>query len=114
MKDKLLIDGGVLCRVPVDAVKSMGADVVVAVDVLGKIRKCDKKFNVFTLMWRTFDIVDCEFTKISMREHKPDLFIEPELGDMNQYKFKDIDMAIEKGYEIGKAYVDKIKQLITE
>lgn len=114
MKDKLLIDGGVLCRVPVNAVKSMGADVVVAVDVLGKIRKCDKKFNVFTLMWRTFDIVDCEFTKISMREHKPDLFIEPELGDMNQYKFKDIDMAIEKGYEIGKAYVDKIKQLITE
>ncbi len=114
LEDKLLVDGGVLCRVPVDAVKSMGADVVVAVDVLGKIRRCDKKFNMFSLMWRTFDIVDCEFTKISMREHKPDLFIEPDLGDMNQYKFKEISMAIEKGYEIGKANVDKIKQLIAE
>ncbi len=114
MDDMLLVDGGVLCRVPVDAVKNMGAEVVVGVDVLGKIRRCDKKFNMFSLMWRTFDIVDSALTKISMREHKPDLFIEPELGDMNQYKFKDIDIAIEKGYEIGKANVHKIKQLIEE
>lgn len=112
--EKLLVDGGVLCRVPVQSVRNMGADVVVAVDVLGKVRKNDKKYNMFTLMWRTFDILDSEFTKVSMRELKPDLFIEPELGDMNQYKFKDIDVAIQKGYEAGKAYAKTIKQLIAE
>ena len=114
MDDKLLVDGGVLCRVPIDTVRGMGADVVVAVDVLGKIRACDKKYNVFTIMTRTFEIADCELTKKTIKEKHPDLFLEPELGDMNQYKFKDIDFAIEKGYELGKAYADKIKQLIAE
>ena len=30
----MFVDGGCLCRVPVKVVKDMGADVVVAVDVL--------------------------------------------------------------------------------
>ncbi len=114
MDDKLLVDGGVLCRVPIDTVRNMGADVVVAVDVLGKVRKCDKKYNVFTIMMRTFDIADSELTKKTLNEKHPDLFIEPDLGDMSQYKFKDINFAIEKGYETGKAYADRIKQLIIE
>ena len=112
--EKLLVDGGVLCRVPVDVVRKMGAEVVVAVDALGKIRKCDKKYNMFSLMGRTFDIVDSEFTKVLMQDQKPDVFIEPDLGDMNQYKFKDIDIAIERGYEAGKQYVKKIKKLISD
>ncbi len=114
MQDKLLVDGGVLCRVPVDAVKEMGADVVVAVDVLGKIRKCDKKYNVFTIISRTFEIADCALTKAFDLDRKADLFIEPELGDMNQYKFKDIDFAIQKGYELGKEYAEQIKKLIAD
>ena len=40
------VDGGVLCRVPIKTVRDMGADVVVAVDVLGKVRICDKKYNM--------------------------------------------------------------------
>ncbi|MBO7149613.1 MAG: patatin-like phospholipase family protein [Clostridia bacterium] len=112
--DKLLVDGGVLCRVPIDTVRGMGAEVVVAIDVLGKIRKCDKKYNVFTIMTRTFDIADSELTRKTIKEKNPDLFIEPDLGDMSQYKFKEIDFAIQKGYEIGKAYAEKIKQLIAE
>lgn len=114
IEDKLLVDGGVLCRVPIDTVRNMGAEVVVAVDVLGKIRKCDKKYNVFTIMTRTFDIADAELTKNTIKEKRPDVFIEPDLGDMNQYKFKEIDFAIQKGYEIGKAYADEIKKLIAE
>lgn len=108
----LLVDGGVLCRVPVSVVRDMGADVVVAVDVLGEVRKCDKKYNVFSVMSRLFEICDCEMVKYKIKEQKPDLFIEPDLGDMSQYKFKDIDFAIEKGYETGKNYAQKIKDLI--
>ncbi len=110
--DMLLVDGGVFCRVPVNEVKDMGAEVVVAVDVLGGVRKCDKKYNVFTIMSRLFEICDCEMVKYKKNEQKFDLYIEPDLGDMNQYKFKEIDFAIEKGYEIGKAYAQKIKDLI--
>ena len=113
-KDKLLVDGGVLCRVPVQAVKDMGAEVVVGVDVLGKIRRCDKKYNVFTIMTRTFEITDSEMVKYSPQKQMADLYLEPDLGDMDQYKFKDIDFAIQKGYEMGKAYAKKIKELIEQ
>ena len=108
----LLVDGGVLCRVPVNTVREMGADVVIAVDVMGEIRKCDKKYNVFTLMTRLFEVCDCEMVKYKMEEQKPDLYIKPFLGDMSQYKFKHIDFAIKKGYEIGKMYAKEIKELI--
>ena len=112
MDETLLVDGGVLCRVPVDTVRNMGADVVVAVDVLGQIRNCDKKYNVFSVMSRLFEICDCEMVKYKIKEQKPDLFIEPDLKDMNQYKFKDINFAIDVGYQTGIQYAEQIKELI--
>ena len=52
-----LIDGGILERVPAAQVKAMGADVVVAVDVLGQ-RTCRIKMpNVIEVMMETIDIM---------------------------------------------------------
>lgn len=110
--DKLLVDGGVLCRVPIDTVRNMGAQVVVAVDVLGEVRRCEKKPNVFTIMSRIFDIADSELTHYKTKAQNPDLMIVPDLGDMSQYKFKNIDSAIERGYQTGKEYASQIKKLI--
>lgn len=110
--DKLLVDGGVLCRVPIDTVRNMGADVVVAVDVLGQVRRSEKKPNVFTIMSRVFDIADSELTYYKTKAQNPDLLIVPDLGDMSQYKFKEIDSAIECGYQTGKEYASQIKNLI--
>lgn len=108
----LLVDGGVTCRVPIRTVREMGAEVVVAVDVLGKVRPNDRKYNVISLLFRMFDIADCELVKYKVIQQNPDLYIEPDLGDMVQYKFKDMDKAIEIGYKTGKEYAPKIKELI--
>ena len=43
-----------------------------------------------------------------------DLWLEPELGDMDQYKVKNLAFAYDKGYELGKANVEKIARLIGE
>ncbi len=106
------VDGGVLCRVPIETVRDMGADVIVAVDVLGKVRKRDKKYNVFSILLRIFDITDSCISQHKKEESKPDFYIEPNLGEMSQYKFKDIDKAIETGYQIGKKYAKQIKEAI--
>ena len=90
----------------------MGADVIVAVDVLGDARVQTKKYNIFTLMFRAFEVVDAELTRHKMEIQKPDLYIRPELGDMDQYKFKNLDFAYQAGYEVGKANVKAIKKLI--
>lgn len=105
------VDGGVVCRVPIEAVREMGAEVVVAVDVLGKVRQCDKKFNMISVISRVADISDSQMSEYRKKELKPNLYIEPDLGDMSQFKFKDIDKAIEAGYKTGKEYARKIKRL---
>ena len=112
MDEMLLIDGGVTCRVPIRTVREMGAEVVVGVDVLGKVRPNDRKFNMISLLFRMFDICDCELVKYKIEKQNPYLYIEPDLGNMVQFKFKEIPWAIERGYETGKEYAPKIKELI--
>ncbi len=109
---KLLVDGGITCRVPIDEVRKMGAEVVVAVDVLGQVRESNKSYNMFTVCLRIVDILDSQLTNHRRKIQKPDLFLEPDLGDMSQYKFKDLRKAYEIGYELGKANAEKILELL--
>ncbi len=109
---KLLVDGGITRRVPIDEVRAMGAEVVVAVDVLGQVKESNKTYNMFTVCLRIVDIMDAQLTKLRRENQKPDLFLEPDLGNMSQYKFKKLREAYEKGYELGKAHVKEILELI--
>ncbi len=110
--DYLLVDGGIVARVPVEEVRDMGADVIIAIDVLGEIIPCDKKYNMISLMSRMFEITDNEITELKKKKQKADLYLMPELGNMNQYKLKDIDFAIEQGYKLGKENANKIKKIL--
>ena len=112
----LLIDGGVLCRVPVKEVKKLGAEVVVAVDVLGKAEKVEKVPNVISLITRVYDILDSKRTQTVRTKHrrKIDLWLEPEMDDVSQYKVKNIESAYEAGYRLGVENAQKIKQLISD
>jgi NTE family protein len=110
--DKVCVDGGVQCRVPIQQVRDMGAEVVIAVDVLGKVRKVEKKLNMIAVVFRVYDIMDSEATCANKNTNNPDLYIEPNLGDMVQFKFKDMDKAFEIGHQTGKEYAEKIKELI--
>ncbi|MBO5850714.1 MAG: hypothetical protein J6R29_00080, partial [Clostridia bacterium] len=89
----------------------MGADVVIAVDVLGGVKKCDKKYNVFTVMSRLFEISDCEMVKYKKQEQNYDLYLEPDLGDMSQYKVERLSFAYEAGYKAGLEAAKQIKKL---
>ncbi len=110
--DKVLVDGGITHRVPIDEVRKLGADVIVAVDVLGSLKPSNKNYNVFDVCLRVIDIMDCQIANHRREMQKPDLFLEPDLGNMSQYKFKDLTFAHDKGYELGKANVEKILELI--
>ena len=112
MENMLLVDGGVRRRLPIEEIKEMGAEVVVAIDALGEIRPINKKLNVFSLMFRTFDIMDAQITSFGEPDKTTDLCLRPDLGDMQVYSLKDIDKAIEIGYEDGKKQVNKLKALL--
>ena len=114
--DKRLIDGGVLERVPAMRVKKMGADVVVAVDVLGWRNASEKVPGPLGVSFETFDIMDNHRTQAYYNKHKKqiDFWLEPDLGDMSQYSLKQIKEAYEKGYELGMANMAAIQQALEE
>ncbi len=117
--DMLLVDGGVLERVPSKELKKMGADVVVAVDVLGDLPACKPRpTNLIASILRYLDVIDTRITHHHRRNRSRtktiDLWLEPDLGDMDQYQIKQAKFAYEKGYELGKANADNIRALIEE
>ena len=81
-----LVDGGVLRRVPVGEVKHMGADVVVAVDVLGKRIINERCPNPIVLLTEIIDVMDYERTKNYKQKMRKQYnhWLEPELGEMSQ------------------------------
>ena len=111
-----LVDGGVLERVPYRTVKEMGADVVVAVDVLGW-RDCKKEMpTTLGMILEVMDLMDNARTKRNREKDKRkkmyDIWLEPDLGDMNQYSCKKMNWAMMQGYVLGKLNADKIKKLL--
>ncbi len=109
-----LVDGGILERVPTKELKTMGADVVVAVDVLGDLLVKKNSGNLVDTLLRFIDIMDTRQTqkKRRSRSRNIDLWLEPDLGGMDQYKVKNLQFAYDKGYELGVANRDKIKALL--
>ncbi len=113
----MLVDGGILERVPAHLLRPMGAEVVVAVDVLGNLMvEKEVKGNLVDTLLRCIDIMDTRNTqrKHAARKHSVDLWLEPELGGMDQYRVKDLDFAYDKGYELGVAHRDEIMALLQD
>ncbi len=109
-----LVDGGILERVPAQQVKAMGADVVVAVDVLGQKDCSEDCPRTLGVMLEIFDLMDNYRTKRRREENADiiDFWLEPDLGRMSQYELKQIGLAYEKGYEMGVEYAPAIKKAL--
>ena len=110
-----LVDGGCLCRVPSKLVKDMGADVVVAVDVLSNTSEpLEEIGNIVTLLLRVFDVMDAQQTEMrnTLDDGLCDLYLRPEMAGMSQYVIKDLDKAYDEGYALGKDNAEKIKKLL--
>jgi NTE family protein len=85
---RLLVDGGLSCNLPIDAVRSMGAEVVIAVDIGSHLQKREELQSVL-------DITD-QITTIMTRRNADleidslrtdDILIQPDLGDITTVSF---------------------------
>lgn len=112
---KLLVDGGVLCRVPTEQVKEMGADVVIAVDVLDNAKEpVTEVKNIVAMVVRVFDMMDHNRNEMqkTITGCKDEVWVVPEIKGMVQYEIKNFDRAYEEGYAATKAKMQEIKELI--
>ncbi len=112
---EMLVDGCILERVPTKELKNMGAEAIVAVDVLGDLTENrEPTGQLINTLLRVIDVMDTHNTMNKRRARKRyvDLYLEPELGDMEQYQLKNLQFAYDKGYDLGIKYREEIKKLI--
>ncbi len=114
-EDKLFVDGSCLCRVPIKLVKDMGADVVVAVDVLKNTSQpSDELHNIFKMLLRVYDVMDANATSMYRERdgHLCDLYLEPEMAGVTVMQVRDLGKPYDEGYMLGKLNAPKIKELL--
>ncbi len=106
---RLLVDGGVIDRVPVSVVKDLGADIVVAVDV-SEVNKNIEIQTIYDVIMQSIDILQVEI--IENREIESDVMIRPYLVEFNARSFTDIEAMIRVGEEEARKHIDKIRSLL--
>ena len=111
---RLLVDGGINERVPIKYTRQMGANLVIAVDVLGDVRPQKEIKNLVSLVIRATDILEYTVAKYKKDEEKADLTLSVDIGDALQYQIKTVKLAYEAGYKLGIENIDKIKELLKD
>lgn len=111
-KDTVYVDGGVLERIPIAATKSMGADIVIAVDALGSPDIDFVRNRGFVKMFeRIYRLMDWEGNKYKIKE--ADLVITPDQGDRSILDFNDKNTeSIRYGYEAAIEAMPRILSLM--
>ncbi|GAL10534.1 hypothetical protein JCM19233_1511 [Vibrio astriarenae] len=97
---------------PVDVAYEMGADVVIAVDISSDYKELDEFTSLFTVA----DQLSNYMVRRSTREQKEylregDIYMHPEVGDMQTTEFDRMPSAFEKGYQIAHENADKLAKL---
>jgi NTE family protein len=106
---RILVDGGVVSLVPVRAVKNLGADFIIGVNVQGKVarRGFDHGINIF---FQSDSIRAQELNRLKLKEC--DFIIEPDVSDISWAQYSRGRDCIRKGEEATLEVIDDIKELI--
>jgi len=114
---KVLCDGGIVNPVPVDVVKKMGADFIIA-SVINSSKKVEEEKNskskekikipsIFTIILQSIDIMQKKILNNSLSE--ADLIISSETSGIKLLEFYRAKEAVEAGRKAAKEALKKIK-----
>lgn len=108
--DKLLVDGGLIDRIPVSVARDMGADIVIGVDV-SAIKKHPQIHTVYDVIWQSIDIL--QYEAMQNRENISDIMLKPNVLDYDSKSFVKIEQIMYAGEEETRKNIQSIKQCIT-
>lgn len=110
INDKYLIDGGISNAVPVSVVDKMGADVVIAVDLMMKHPGKISSPNIITTLMQSYDIIRTQQIKqrVDKYGHKT-IMIKPSVRSIvDSFRFHDMEKFIKSGEEAAKDSLPEI------
>ncbi|KMK77100.1 patatin-like phospholipase family protein [Alkalihalobacillus pseudalcaliphilus] len=108
-QDQLLVDGGVLERVPTSVVKEMGADIIIGIDV-SYYKSEQKVATIYDVILLTIDIMGREIYK--QQQSEKSLMIKPVVKQSNGLLFKDVDSIILAGEQATEQKMVQLKNMI--
>lgn len=109
--DQVLVDGGLLERVPTRVVQDMGADIIIGVDVGFRGQHGDPS-NILGILLQSFEVMELALVDSNSRED--DIYIYPKMDDINPQDFGRVGDCVAKGRKASLEVVDKIDKKIKE
>jgi NTE family protein len=107
--NRMLMDGGIIENVPVSPLRSMGAEVVVAVN-LSADRRYRIPEDIIDILFNAFDIAIDENTKEQMKD--ADVVIEPHLADFRSMDVSQFEILIAEGRRAALACIPRIREAL--
>jgi len=108
---QLLVDGGITNNMPVDVVKEMGADIVIAVDIgssLLKLNELTTTIDVFNQLSTILTINTTLIQKHFLTDE--DILIRPEIDELSTTDFSIMPQALVLGKEAALQHTSKFSQ----
>ena len=108
----LLVDGGASSNLPIDVVRRMGADVVIAVDISSPMLERGQLHSVLSITNQISNIltrrnVDQQIASLT----DEDVFIKPDLGNITTASFDRAAEAVPIGAAAAEAVIDDLERL---
>ena len=110
--DRYLVDGGLANPVPVSVVKRMGADFIIAVNVMPEVtdrtEKIDKEPNIFQIIMQSIYITTYSLVRSSVED--ADVVIEPDVANIGAGDFQKAQELILRGEQAAQSAIPEIKR----
>ena len=108
---RMLVDGGVTNNMPVDVARELGADVVIAVDISTDYKEEDDFTTFLTVADQLSNyLVRSTTNRQAETLTDDDVFLRPDVGDMETTEFDKMPEAFRKGYQAAMQNRDLIKR----
>ena len=104
----LYTDGGTLNNIPTEAVKDMGADIIIAVDLSSGFLNGKTSQSFLDIVGRTINVATYANERRSLK--LADIILSPELGKLSITDFSKVDEFAQKGYDAAEAKTKILQQ----
>jgi len=107
--ERLLSDGGTICRVPSPVARKEGADVVIAV-VVDRGIGSEQLRSVVDVYLRVSEIMGERLKQYELKE--ADVVIRPEVGDLHWSNFSQAMVLVDEGEKAARGKLDEIRRFV--
>jgi NTE family protein len=103
---RLLVDGGVLNNLPVSVARDMGAEYIIAVDLLPSPQPERRPKNLLEMWYLTYNAL---LRGLHREAEQADCLIIPQMGRFDFVDFSQVPGLIQRGREAAEAHIAQIK-----